>query len=165
MFDDFGGKTKRRKVSDPPLISMIGVLSMLIMFLVVGTIFGPATIELPSPFELAVGRRNNEIFAAPQVIFIPGGFRLSFGEKIDFPLDVFARKTPESKQLYKRLVSAVEGLKRERKMHKGATSLPLNVIAERTSSYRIIFDVLSGLRDQGFTTMLFVSRFEESRRK
>lgn len=161
MLDELMGSNKRRRLVDPPLIAMVGVLSMLIMFLVVGTIFGSMTIDLPSPFELAVGHKKNDIFAAPQLIFVPGGFRLSFGEKMDYPYDVFNRNNSNSNRLYDKIVRDIAALKKSQKMNE--LSLPLNVVAERTTSYKVIFDVLKGMREVGFANMLFVSRFEEGK--
>jgi biopolymer transport protein ExbD len=58
-------------------------------------------------------------------------------------------------------VRDIASLKKTQKTNE--TSLPLNVVAERTTSYRVIFDVLKGMREVGFANMLFVSRLEEGK--
>lgn len=159
MLDELNSPPQRRKPIDPPLVAMIGVLSMLIMFLVTGSIFGAATIDLPSPYDLAVGHRRNEVTQSPQVIFVSGGFRVSFGDHTEYPLDLFTKKDARRSALYKKLAGEIQSLKRSQQGFEA--DLPLNVVAERTSSYRTLFDVLSGLREMGFTSLLFVSRLEE----
>ncbi len=160
--DELTSQPKRRRPSEPPLIAMIGVLSMLIMFLIAGTIFGAATIELPTPYNLAEGHQQNELILAPQLIFVNSGFRLSFGDKNEYPLDVFTARDAKATAALARLRQEVTKFKSK---VESQMDQPLNVVAERTTSYRTIFDVLKGLRDLGFTSMLFVSRYEENQTK
>ena len=158
MLEGLIDERKARKVVEPQLISLIAILSMLILFIIAGTIFGSATIKIPTHYDLAVGSKKQDIAPAPQVTFLSRGFKLSFSDDKVFPYQILQTNTAAANKRRQKLQKIVRQFLSQKKDDDSRKSL--NVVAEKSTTYKVIFDVLQELRSSGFVNILFVARYE-----
>ena len=151
---------KKRKLVEPQMISMIAIFSMLILFLIAGTVFGTSSIHVPTHYDLAESVSKESINLSPQLLFSKEGIKLSYSDTT-YPLSIFS-KTFASHSLRKKLVKETRDFISRLPEATKQTGVSLNVIAERSESYRVIFDVLSVMRPLGMENVLFISRSRES---
>jgi hypothetical protein len=89
--DEFEDLELSSELGPPPLIPMIGIFSMLILFLLAGTVIGNATIEVPPDLLLSQSAKGPEMQAAPQIFLGAKGVRFSFSPE-SYPFEVFNEK-------------------------------------------------------------------------
>lgn len=146
----------RKDPSQPQLTAMIDVFSIIIIFLVAGTVFGTSSVWLPKNINLPRSFSKESIVTAPQLTLTREGVRTTFSTKI-YRTDDFARANPEVlAQVKNEAEEFIKNLRPESK----ALGVLLNVVADKDTSYRSLFDVISVYREAGFQSLLFISQGE-----
>jgi biopolymer transport protein ExbD len=145
----------RKEPSQPQLTAMIDVFSMLIIFLISGTVFGSSSILLPRGILLPLSSAQRELAAAPQATISSQGVSTSFTDDI-VPLSAFRPENrsggrPDGGAAIEPLRAAIRAFVRERG---GAY---LNVVADRGLAYRDLYDAIEVFREDGFEALNFVS--------
>jgi biopolymer transport protein ExbD len=157
--DEFEDSDKHSEIVQPPLLSMIGIFSMLIIFLVAGTVIGNSTIDVPFHIMLPTGEKGDELQSAPQIIVGSGAVRISTSTQT-FPFEAFA-KDGKNHPLREALRKEIQSITRKRET---PTMDPRTfyVVADKRITYKTLFDIISVFRQLGVETFLFVSEVNES---
>ncbi len=151
---DFEGEKKKSKVLILQLAPMIDVFVLIIVFLIKGAVLEETAITKPEGLNLAqsISRETSE--AAPQVIITP--------EKVEFKMINETRPISEFKeddfnprdpmfQAFKKFIEEKKDVE---------SSNHINVISDRSMSYKTVYNVVKILRISGFQSMLFVAEGE-----
>lgn len=162
MSDPLARKAHRREPMDLQLTAMIDVFSMIVIFLIFGTVFGAAEMVIPGALKLPQSYSKESVEAAPRVVIMPDSVQTNLLKDSITP-DLFHRVqgAPYGASLIqaeKLLKAYVEGLSKENR----ATGTLLNVIADRETPYEKVYDVISFFREAGFDTLLFVASGESA---
>lgn len=148
---DFVGKTHRREPQEPQLATMIDVFSMLIIFLIAGTVMGTSSVILPNDLQPPRSVSKEAIMNAPQLTISRAGVSLGFDSQV-YPLSLFSN--PDAQELSGFRASIQKFLSSEKK----TPDLGLvNLVADKSMTYQNIFDVVRVARESGFTSILFVA--------
>jgi biopolymer transport protein ExbD len=152
---DFEGDKKRKKVITLQLAPMIDVFVLIIVFLIKGTILEETAITKPSGVNLAqsISKENSE--SSPQVII--AGDRVEF-KMIDQTRPV-AQFTEDDFDPRDPIFHALKQFQEENKSVESANHI--NVISDRATSYKVVYNVVKVLRLSGFQSMLFVAEGEQ----
>ena len=146
-------KAPRREPLALQLTAMIDIYSMIVIFLILGTVNGAADLALPSDLRLPRSMSQESMDAAPRLIFT--------GDQIQFPVadvrgpvDAFRHVDgPELAGIRDTLKAYVDRLPPAAK----TAGTLLNVVADRDTPYADIFDVVKVFREVGFDTLLMVT--------
>lgn len=139
---------------------MIDVFSLLIIFLVAGSVFGASSLLLPSDVKLPKSFRSETILAAPQVtIHKNETVSLSFARS-QYPVDAFRPKGGARDPRLEALKTEITAYLQNDTSNTRPGAL-LNLVADRAASYATVYDVLQYFRKNGFESVLFVSESEE----
>lgn len=152
-------KKHPRRPLELQLTAMIDIFSMIVIFLILGSIFGAAEVVFPPDLSLPKSVSKEGIESAPRIVIQ--------GQKVTTSLsqDIVDLKT--FRELSLNGDSSLKNLKKEIHTHlkKGTTETKasgamLNVIADTETPYQDVFDVIHFFREQGFETLLFVATGE-----
>lgn len=151
---DFEGEKKRKKVIILQLAPMIDVFVLIIVFLIKGTILEESAITKPEGVNLAQSISKERSEAAPQVIISNDKVDFRMINKVkpiaEFKNDDFDPRDPVFKEFKKYIEE-----------HKDVeSSNHINVISDRATSYKVVYNVVKVLRISGFQSMLFVAEGE-----
>ena len=148
----------RRHGVELQLTAMIDIFSMIVIFLIFGTVFGASDIVIPPDMKIPKSASREGLDTAPRIIIDKDKVRVSIWDGAVYPLEGFhgGDGSAQVRTLRSRLKAYVaelpEGSKR--------TGLMLNVIADKNAEYRDIFDVVKVFRSEGFESLLFVAMGE-----
>jgi biopolymer transport protein ExbD len=151
---------KKRTPLGLQLTAMIDIFSLIVIFLIKGTVFGEADISVPATMKLPKSISKETVETAARVTITHDSVYISALAK-DYPMELFRSTSSESPalgELKSQLVSYVAKLPKEVR----GSGVLLNVIADTHAPYRDIFDTISVLRQCGFETLLFIA-MEESK--
>lgn len=151
MNTDFTHKPHRRRPLELQLTAMIDVFSMIVIFLIFGTVFGAADMVIPPGMRIPKSQSKEGIESAPRVSVESKVVRLSLVPDA-FPTADF-HDAAQREKIRARLAPLLEKYKPQKP---GAVSA-LNLVADRDAPYGDIFDVVSLFRGLGFNTILFVA--------
>jgi len=151
---DFGRKNIRRSQSEPQLAAMIDVFSILIIFLIAGTVMGTTSIALPEGLQPPKSRSNETPTTAPQLTVYDDQVTLGFVDK-RFPLQAFLVENSNEAEI-ERFRSEVKKFLIENDGRPEAEAI--NFVTDRATPYRSIFEVVKRVREAGFKSILFVSK-------
>ena len=158
--NDFVPKKKKREPFELQLTAMIDIFSMLVIFLIFGTVIGAAEMIFPPTVKVPRSASKESTESAPQVVIGESGVIVTTDGIVEIPLNDFFSTTPEStkkiEDLGTSLVAYVSKLP-ESKRKAGAV---LNIIGDKELSYQQIFDVLKVFRAAGFESLLFIAQGE-----
>ena len=152
-------KKPRREPMQLQLTAMIDIFSMIVIFLVLGTVVSGSEVELPANFMLPNSSSKESADSAPRVTI--SGERVEFTAlKISLPLQAFDVSQARNQE-------TLAGLKAQLKnfIERSPASTPqastmgrtLNVVADQRLPYSSLYDVLSVFKESGFETLLFVT--------
>lgn len=166
------GKKHRREPLELQLTAMIDIFTMIVIFLVMGTVIGVADVTVPKGAKLPKSSSVESLDAAPQVIFntqdTPNGkitttieLKAFSAEMKAFPpiaVEDFRPRMDDGKNakiedLKVALRKTISRLSSEQR--KGGVLL--NVVADQATSYRDLYDVVKVFREAGFESLLFVA--------
>lgn len=147
-------KKPRREIVMLNVIPLIDISSMIIIFLIMGTIFGESSIEVPNGLKVPKSEHKDTVSNAPRIILSKDSVQVAFLEDIQIELNDFRDEdSPKMKAQVKKISDYVKNIPTEQK--KGGVLL--NVVADETTPYRDIFDVVAVFRKAGFDSILFVA--------
>lgn len=149
-------KRHKREIINLNVIPLIDISSMIIIFLLMGAIFGETSIDVPLWVNVPKSENNENIESAPRVIISKDTVQISFlGEK-KMQIDAFRPDNLNSASLLttidetKKFISKIPNQSRQ-------AGVLLNLVADETANYRDIFDVIAVFRKAGFESVLFVA--------
>lgn len=148
------GSRRRRDPLELQLTAMIDIFSMIVIFLIMGTVFGASEIIIPPGLSVPLSRSSEGVESAPRLVI--SADKVSFsGFSKEYRLDSFrpGSASPEAADLRDR---AKAYLARQTKGAGHAVGM-VNVIADRNMPYRDLFEVVKVMREAGFGAMLFVA--------
>jgi biopolymer transport protein ExbD len=158
----------RREPMELQLTAMIDIFTMIVIFLVMGTVIGVADVSMPPKTNLPKSLSAEALDAAPQVLI--SSRKESSSPSVE--LRALSAKFPKSEkisieefrsdkaaqslaitELKSKIRNHINGLTPEQR--KGGVLL--NVIADEESTYQDIYDVVAVFRGAGFESLLFVA--------
>lgn len=151
MNTDVTQKRKKREPMELQLTAMIDVFSMIVIFLIFGTVFGAADIVIPKEMQIPNSESREGIDSAPRVAIEKEKVTVSLLEE-EFTLATL--RSPEGREGLKAKLAPLLAAYRE-KLH--GTTVPMNLLADKETSYRDVFDVVAAFRELGFNTVFFVA--------
>jgi len=156
MNTDFLPKKPKKGPVELQLTAMIDVFSMIVIFLVLGGVFGATDIVIPGDMKIPKSQSKEGIEAGPRVAILKNEVQFSMA-KSPIPLKEFFGAGA---------VEALERLKpefeeyRKRQNASKSTVLPLNLLADQTTPYQDVYHVVAAFRKMGFNSILFVAQGE-----
>jgi biopolymer transport protein ExbD len=155
MIGGFVPKKPHRHVIELQLTAMIDIFSMLVIFLIKGTVFGAAAIDVPKNIRPPLSLSKESVDSAPQLAIGAREVRISTQSQA-IPIDAFRRAASEDPRITKLKVELKEYVGKLSKEARSSGVL-LNVVADRAAPYQDIFDTVRVFREAGFETLLFVA--------
>lgn len=155
----FFHKKPRREIVPLNVIPMIDVFSMIIIFLIMGTIFGEASIDVPNWLEVPKSTSKENVENAPRILITQNEVITNFNTQ-KIPLSEFRSNrfgSLEMQSFVSQIRKYVDSIPPE--VRQGGVLL--NVIADQSTPYRDIFDVMKVFRGAGFESILFVAEGAE----
>ncbi len=149
--DLFELENQKSKIVQPLLLPMVDIFSMLILFLIAGTIFG-ASVIMPG-MSLAKGHRNDVPQIAQQIYINHDTVSFSFANE-KYPITLFLKENitdPRLAQIKRKLSEIL------RTQVAAIDPQAFYIVADKAVSYRLIFDLVSFFNENGVKTFLFVS--------
>ncbi len=149
--DELINRKIRRKVQEPQLAAMVDVFSLLIVFLVLGTVFNSASLALPEYVHLPISMSKQIIEVSHQVIITDQEVNFNFINK-KVSMDIVREVSGDPKEI--ELKNAISIFV---KQQPADAPLVLNVLADQQVSYKSIYDVIKYCRAVGFKTVSFIT--------
>ena len=162
--DGMFSKPIKRKVNEPQLAAMVDVFSLLIVFLVMGTVFNAASVVVPEGLKLPLSISRDPIDVTHQVIIQDNLIDFLFlKKKVDPSLLFSSPNSPERESMKSELTNFVSQLPKAQAV--AETSVPgasvpplvLNLVADQSVKYKLVFDVVKMCREAGFQSVLFIT--------
>jgi len=156
MSDSLFPQRKKKEPLELQLTAMIDVFSMIVIFLIFGTVFGAADMVIPKDLLIPKSESKEGIDSAPRLLIHEGQVTINLTNET-FPLASF--KSPdERKKIGDQLKPALEQFQARRKGNAGAESTnPINLVADQGAPYEEIYDVVAAFREFGFDSVYFVA--------
>lgn len=155
-----GSGRKHREPLELQLTAMIDIFSMILIFLIMGSVFGGVDIVVPNGVKLPRSKSSELSSSALTVAITSDQVQVTGLENKNIPLNEFRRDRVHSSgsvnALRGELKKAIDKMSKEEK-DKG---VPLNVVCDEKAPYRDVFDVMQVFRGSGFNTILFVATSE-----
>jgi biopolymer transport protein ExbD len=151
---DLFPKRHRKGPLELQLTAMIDVFSMIVIFLIFGTVFGAADIVIPSGMQIPKSLSKEGIESAPRIAILNNQVSFSLNDST-VPLSEF-RSYESRENLVRKLTQSASAYLEKQKEAKKPVS-PLNLVADQSTSYQDIFDVVVVFRRIGFNSILFVA--------
>lgn len=157
-------KRHRREAMELQLTAMIDIFTMIVIFLVMGSVLGVAEVAVPPDMKLPKSRTVEGIDTAPQVVIskdLQIQLRLlstDFPASALIPIGEFRKGTVANMDIEKLKVEIARYVE---PANLGDKQALLNVMADRSVAYRDVFDVIQFFRKAGFESLLFVATGEK----
>ncbi|MBU6154165.1 MAG: biopolymer transporter ExbD [Bdellovibrionales bacterium] len=148
-------KTKKGPV-ELQLTAMIDVFSMIVIFLILGGVFGATDIVIPGDMKIPKSQSKEGIEAGPRVAILKDQVLFSM-TAAPIPLEDF-RASVRDKTIARLRPEFEEYSKRQKESK--ATVFPLNLLADQNTPYQDVYDVVAAFRSMGFNSILFVAQGE-----
>ena len=160
MMRGFLPNRKKKEPIELQLTAMIDIFSMIVVFLIMGSVFGVADLAIPEKLKLPTSFSKESVEAGPTLVVSEAELRLSLqpDEPIS-PADLRAPGSPRLEAARARIKEYVDSLPAERR-EVGAT---LSVIADEGLPYERLFEAVKAMREAGFRSMLFIAMGESKK--
>jgi biopolymer transport protein ExbD len=135
------------------LTSMIDISAIIIIFLVMGTVFGTSAIEPPTDMKFPKSFNKEMIENAPQIIIKDTTIEVPFLHRQIEIGNILEGNEEKLKVIQVELKKYIESIPIEVK----GSGVLLNVLADKKTPYKVIYEVSSFFRLIGFQSMLFVA--------
>lgn len=152
-------KPHRREPTEPQLAAMIDVFSILIIFLIAGTVMGNTSVILPEGLTPPISASHETMTTVPQITVLADRVETSFSTS-SYALRAFLAETSDDPDLV-RFKSDVAALVAAGK-NKGDVGV-LNFVADKSLPYERLFKVIKAAREAGAESILFVALSEGKR--
>lgn len=151
--NDLFVKKRRRDPMELQLTAMIDIFSLIVIFLILGTVMGGVEVTLPADMTIPQSYSKESLESAPQVIVQDSEVTFEV-LKLKVPMAVFTNpNAPELEEVRSQLKNYVASLPDTSR----TSGILLNVIADQKTPYQKIFDVVRVFRESGFEALLFVT--------
>lgn len=155
MNDSIFPPRQKKEPLELQLTAMIDVFSMIVIFLILGTVFGAADMVIPSNLKIPKSLSKEGIDSAPRILIHEGKVSLSLSPEV-FPVGAF--KPGDARiRLENTIKPVLDQYQARRKGNAGAGSNPINLVADEKAPYEEIYDVVSAFRELGFDSVYFVA--------
>lgn len=146
---------KKKEPFELQLTAMIDVFSMIVIFLIFGTVFGAADMVVPKDMRIPKSLSKEGIDSAPRIMVQTDAVSFSL-ENSSIPITEF--KTLEGrKRVEDSLKNTVAEYQKRRKDAVGSGITPINLVADESAHYEDVYDVISVFRKLGFDSIFFVA--------
>jgi|GEM_PF-721167 len=152
-------KKHSRRPLELQLTAMIDIFSMIVIFLILGSVFGAAEVVFPPDLTLPKSISKEGVETAPRVVIQQGRVTTSLNQDI-FELKTFRELSLNGDSSLKSLIKEIHAHLKKGPTDSKASGAMLNIIADTETPYQDIFDVIRFFREQGFETLLFVATGE-----
>lgn len=157
MFD-FDGRKKKASVIALQLAPMIDIFTLVIVFLLKGTVLSETVISNPESVQLAKSDSQETTELAAEVYIKPDHVEFKMINE-NVPLQVFQNEVLDlNDQMLIKLKKFID----DNGKIAGNTLKQVNVVADYKTNYKTIFHVVRMLRLAGFQAMLFIAEGEQS---
>lgn len=151
----FFEKKPRKPIMTLNVTALIDICALLIIFLIMGTVFGESSIFIPNGVVIPKSFSKETVENAPKVTITQSGVMSSI-QNDPVPLEWFKEEVPRPEMLAfkektKSYVNKIPAAARK-------SGVLLNVIADQNAPYKDIFSVVRVFREAGFQSVLFVAR-------
>lgn len=149
MEESLAKRPHRKRPLELQLTAMIDIFSMIVIFLILGSVFGASTIAIPEGMILPKSNSKETLDPAPDVTVTKDSVTSSFAaEPISIADFSDADKASEIRAHAARyLQNLPEAQKKKIKL--------LSIIADRELPYAKLFAVIRVYREAGFDTLMF----------
>ena len=135
------------------VVALIDICSLIIIFLVMGAFFGESSVSIPNNLVIPKSVSKESVENAPSLTIADNEVRTSFGVS-PLGLDSFRKQTGELRTYKASLKKFVDSIPADARQ----SGVLINVIADKTTPYRDIFEVIKVFRESGFQSMLFIAQ-------
>jgi biopolymer transport protein ExbD len=152
VIGDLAQRKKPKGVLSLQLTSMVDLVTILILYLLVSTVFGVSDLVFPADLQLPNSLSKESIDAAPQVLVHKGHVTFSVTKKT---IGVGELSSGSSTAL-----AFLTDIKREYsnlKSKLGKKTILVSLIADKNEKYSTIFSVVAQVKRTGFDTVIFVA--------
>jgi biopolymer transport protein ExbD len=156
MNTDFFSKKHRKEPIELQLTAMIDVFSMIVIFLIFGTVFGAADIVIPTGIEIPKSLSKESLETAPRVVITKKEVFLNVSSDLP-PVSLEDFHSGGGRERVKKVFRPVIGDYLKKKKESKESVAPLNLLADLSTPYADIFDVVVVFRELGLNTILFVA--------
>ena len=157
--DDLTVRRHRKEPLELQLTAMIDIFSMIVIFLIFGTVFGAADIIVPGSIQVPKSVSKEGAESAPRLVIDANEVMFSgSGEKA--PLSWFKGQDDESRSRADAFKGRIKGFVARLPDSAKGSGVLLNVIADQDTPYEDIFSVVRVFREAGFQSLLFVAAGE-----
>lgn len=146
-------RPRRREVERIQLTPLIDVFTLLIIFLIVGTVFAKSDIVIPKGLGLPLSMSKEGMDSAPRLVIQEDEVLLSFLNDKKVRLDVFRGHGAETEGLGQEVSRYVQELKPQAK----SSGVLVNLVCDRATPYKDVYAVVEKLRIWGIESVLFVA--------
>lgn len=146
---------RRRKKAgfELPLTPLIDIFSILVIFLITGTYFAPASISLPKDLDLP-GSQNSEMLEVATQIHVSRSKVMIPEINYTIPLSVFRRgggaRIAEFQTRLSDLISKLPGSMKQ-------NGVTINLLADKDIRYSTIFNIVQAAKVQSVDNVLFIA--------
>lgn len=155
MNDLISARSPRRHPMELQLTAMIDIFSMIVIFLILGAVFGASEMVIPEGIFLPKSVSKESVESAPRIIIGKQGVVSSlFNQMVTFRE---FREYENSAEIAKIMGSVKKFVQSQNKSGKPVL---LNVIADSKMTYENIFPVIKVFQLSGFDALLFVAEGE-----
>jgi biopolymer transport protein ExbD len=156
MSAEFLPKKNKKGPVELQLTAMIDVFSMIVIFLVLGGVFGATDIVIPGGMLIPKSKSKEGIEAGPRVAILKNEVIFSMAQT---PIAIQSLRGADAEATLARLRPDFEEYRKRQKEAK-ATVFPLNILADQGTPYQDVYDVVAAFRKIGFNSILFVAQGE-----
>ncbi len=156
-------KKKHRHVLDLQLTAMIDIFSLIVIFLIKGTVFGVSDLPVDSTIRLPESRSSETLETAPNVQIVSDKVIFSAATTEDLKLGVPLSELESGGTGRERLLAEIRDYLARLPAEARGSGVLLGVIADRDAPYSKVFSVVRFFRQSGFDSLLFVAASAEGK--
>jgi biopolymer transport protein ExbD len=135
------------------LTSMIDISAIIIIFLVMGTVFGTSAIEPPSDMKFPKSFNKEMIENAPQIVITEKLVEVPFIHRQIELENILEGHVEKLKVVQVEIKKYIEEMPTDVK----GSGVLLNILADKKTPYKTIYEVSKFFREAGVQSMLFVA--------
>ena len=158
MQDDPFVRRQKKPVLELQLTAMIDIFSMIVIFLILGSVFGASEMIVPPGMLLPFSASKESAESAPRLVVAQDHVEFSGASEM-IPFHFF--ENPDSDVARAALTTLESKIHQElankKDPGKNQPDVVLNVLADQNLGYEKLFKVIQYFRQKGFAKLLFVA--------